>query len=79
MSVNSLRQTATASTLTSHHCETLLRSLARGHRLAGSQGPRCEWLRTRWLGVASALGEDVSRADGTASPGQHDGAQMSAS
>ena len=38
MSVNSLRQTAAASTLTSHNCEALLRSLARGQRLAGEPG-----------------------------------------
>ena len=62
MSVNSLRQTAAANTLTSHHCETLLRSLARGPRLAGERGAAVRAAadatsraRTRWLGLARAL------------------------
>jgi hypothetical protein len=61
MSVNSLRQTA-ASTLTSHHCEILLRSLARGQRVAGEPGialraatDAIDRTRTRWLGIAHAL------------------------
>ena len=41
MSVNALRQSAGASTLTSYHCQTLLRSLARGQRLAGNPGSHC--------------------------------------
>ena len=41
MSVNSLRQTAAASTLTSHHCEALLRSLSHRHRIAGE--PAITW------------------------------------
>ena len=41
MSVNSLRQIAAASTLTSHHCEILLRSLAPQLRVSrGEPGPR---------------------------------------
>ena len=62
MSVNSLRQTAAASTLTSHHCEILLRSLARGQRMAGEPGIALRSAadavgrtRTRWLGIAHAL------------------------
>jgi hypothetical protein len=62
MSVNSLRQTAAASTLTSHHCETLLRSLARGQRMAGEVGialraavDAAGRTRTGWLGIAHAL------------------------
>jgi hypothetical protein len=62
MSVNSLRQTAAASTLTSHHCETLLRSLARGQRMAGEPGiallsaaDATGRTRTKWLGIAHAL------------------------
>jgi hypothetical protein len=62
MSVNSLRQTAAASTLTSHHCETLLRSFASGQRMAGEPGIALRAAagaagrtRTRWLGIAHAL------------------------
>ena len=62
MSVNSLRQTAAASTLTSHHCEILLHSLARGQRMAGEPGIALRSAadaigrtRTRWLGIAHAL------------------------
>jgi hypothetical protein len=62
MSVNSLRRTAAASTLTSHRCETLLRSLARGQRIAGepaialrAAADAIGRTRTRWLGIAHAL------------------------
>jgi hypothetical protein len=62
MSVNSLRQTAAAGTLTSHHCETLLRPLARGQRIAGEPGiALCAAaggvgrMRTRWRGITHAL------------------------
>jgi hypothetical protein len=62
MSVNSLRQTAAASTLTSHHCETLFRSLARAQRMAGEPGialraaaDAAARARTRWLGIAHSL------------------------
>ena len=62
MSVNSLRQTAAASTLTSHHCEILLCSLARSQRVAGEPGialraaaDAAGRTRTRWLGIAHAL------------------------
>jgi hypothetical protein len=62
MSVNSLRQTAAASTLTSHHCETLLRSLARRQRMAGEPGiallsaaDATGRTRIKWLGIAHAL------------------------
>ena len=67
MSVNSLRQTAAASTLTSYHCETLLRSLARGQRMAGEPGIALRAAagavgrtRTRWLGIAHALDQVAS-------------------
>jgi len=67
MSVNSLRQTAAANTLTSHHCETLLRSLARGQRIGGEPGIALRAAaddvgrtRTRWLGVAHALDQVAS-------------------
>jgi len=62
MSVNSLRQAAAASTLTSHHCELLLRSLACNQRIAGEPGTGLQAAadaagrtRTRWLGIAHAL------------------------
>jgi hypothetical protein len=64
LTVNSLRRVAATSTLTSHHCEILLRSLA--ERTAGhGPGDHAAWLlqaaeaagrtRQRWLGVAHAL------------------------
>ena len=60
MSVNSLRQTAAASTLTSHHCQTLLRSLTCGLRIAGEPGialraaaDAAGQMRTRWLDIAT--------------------------
>jgi len=61
MSVNSLRQAAAASTLTSYHCETLLRFLARRQRLAGEPGTAlraaagaASRARIRWRGQRSA-------------------------
>ena len=75
MSVNSLRQTAAASTLTSHHCETLLRSLARGQRLAGEPGTAlraaadaASRARTRWLGIARALDQVTTSSQQQPSP-----------
>ena len=57
MTVNSLRQTAAASTLTSHHCQTLLRSLTHPQRVAAEPGiavraapDAAGRTRTRWLG-----------------------------
>jgi hypothetical protein len=67
MSVNSLRQTAAASTLTSQHCEILLRSLARRQRIAGEPGiallaaaDAAGRTRSRWLGIAHALDQVAS-------------------
>ncbi len=75
MSVNSLRQTAAASTLTSHHCETLLRSLTRGQRMAGEPGIALRAaadgvgrMRTRWLGIAHALDQVTTSAQEPPSP-----------
>jgi hypothetical protein len=75
MSVNSLRQTAAASTLTSHHCETLLHSLARGQRMAGEPGIALRSaadtvgrMRTSWLGIAHALDQVASSNQGKPSP-----------
>jgi hypothetical protein len=75
MSVNSLRQTAATSTLTSHHCETLLRSLARGQRIAGEPGIALRAAadaigrtRTRWLGIAYALDQVASSNQEQPSP-----------
>ena len=77
MSVNSLRQTAAASTLTSHHCETLLRSLARGQRMAGEPGIALRSAadatgrtRTRWLGIAHALDQVTTSNQEPAVPGR---------
>ena len=77
MSVNSLRQTAAASTLTSHHCETLLRSLARGQRMAGEPGIALRAAadavgrtRTRWLGIAHALDQVASSNQEPTVPGR---------
>jgi hypothetical protein len=75
MSVNSLRQTAAASTLTSHHCQILLRSLSRGQRLAGEPGialraaaDAAGRTRTRWLGIAHALDQVASSNQDHPSP-----------
>ena len=75
MSVNSLRQTAAASTLTGHHCETLLRSLARGQRTAGEPGIALRSaadavgrMHTRWLGIARALDQVASSNQEQLSP-----------
>jgi hypothetical protein len=75
MSVNSLRQTAAASTLTSHHCETLLHSLARGQRMAGEPGIALRSaadavgrMRTSWLGIAHALDQVASSNQEQTSP-----------
>jgi hypothetical protein len=75
MSVNSLRQTAAASTLTSHHCQTLLRSLARGQRMAGEPGialraaaDAAGRTRTRWLGIAHALDQVTTSNQDQPSP-----------
>ena len=75
MSVNSLRQTAAASTLTSHHCETLLRSLARSQRIAGEPGTALRAAadaigrtRTRWLGIAHALDQVTTSNQDQPSP-----------
>ncbi|MFI5065313.1 MAG: hypothetical protein ACHP9Z_15255 [Streptosporangiales bacterium] len=75
MSVNSLRQTAAASTLTSYHCETLLRSLACGQRLAGEPGTAlraaagaASRARIRWLGIARALDQVTTSSQQQPSP-----------
>jgi hypothetical protein len=75
MSVNSLRQTAAASTLTSHHCETLLRFLAPGQRMAGEPGTALRAAadaigrtRTRWLGIAHALDQVITNNQDQPSP-----------
>ena len=75
MSVNSLRQTAAASTLASHHCEILLRSLARGQRMAGEPGIALRAaadavgrMRTRWLGIAHALDQVATSNQEAPSP-----------
>ena len=67
MSVNSLRQSAAARTLTSHHCEILLHSLAHGRRMAGEPGIALRAAadavgrtRSRWLGIAHALDQVTS-------------------
>lgn len=68
MSVNSLRQAAAASTLASHHCEVLLRSLARSQRAGGEPGTglraaadAAARARTRWLGITHALDQVSAR------------------
>ncbi len=73
MSGNSLRQTTAASTLTSHHCETLLHSLTRGQRMAGEPGIALRAaadgigrMRTRWLGIAHPLDQVTVTARGGA-------------
>jgi hypothetical protein len=75
MSVNSLRQTAAASTLTSHHCEILLRSLARGQGIAGEPGlalraaaDAVARTRNRWLGIAHALDQITTSNQDQPSP-----------
>jgi hypothetical protein len=75
MSVNSLRQTAAASALASHHCEVLLRSLARGQRMAGESGIALRSAadtigraRTKWLGIAHALDQVASSNQEQLSP-----------
>jgi len=75
VSVNSLRQTAAASTLASHHCEILLRSLARGQRMAGEPGIALRSaadaigrMRTSWLGIAHALDQAASSNQEQPSP-----------
>ena len=75
MSVNSLRQTAAANTLTSHHCETLLRSLAGVQRLAGepatalrAAADATSRARTRWLGLARALDQVTTSSQQQPSP-----------
>jgi hypothetical protein len=63
VTVNSLRQVAAASTITSHHCEIVLRSLADGLEDAddGLRGGLIQaaeaagQARTRWLAVAHSL------------------------
>ena len=75
MSVNALRQSAAASTLTSYHCQILLRSLARGQRLAGEPGTALRAAaeaagraRTRWLGLARALDQVTTTSQQQPSP-----------
>jgi hypothetical protein len=75
MSVNSLRQTAAASTLTSHHCEILLRSLARGQRMGGepaialrAAADAAGRMRTRWLAIAHALDQVTTSSQDQPTP-----------
>jgi hypothetical protein len=63
VTVNSLRQVAAANTITSHHCEIVLRSLADGVEDGGDRlrlglvqaAEAAGRARTRWLAVACAL------------------------
>ena len=63
VTVNSLRQVAAASTITSHHCEIVLRSLADGAEEGASQlrgglvqaAEGAGRARSRWLAISHAL------------------------
>lgn len=76
VTATSLRRVAAASTVTSHHCEILLRSLADGAQ-QGAGDVRAELLRaadaaafarTRWLGLARSLDHVTTDTRGQLSP-----------
>jgi hypothetical protein len=71
MSVNSLRQTAAASTLTSHYCQILLRSLTHRQRIAGEPAIA---LRLRTPQAGRAPGGWASPMPSIRSPSPREGA-----